>query len=203
MLRRVLHDRRIRFLVLCVLVLMAGMLIMIYMIPHYLAPFTAAFYAIGLQCMRHLRVWKPEGRPAGRALVRLSVLLCFVLAGLRLFAAPLHFTIPEWPASNWSGMWYGPDRYGAGRAHIENELEHLPGKQLVLVRPSLKRNVLDQWVYNHAGIDDEKVVWAAEMDAANNQQLLRYYRDRKAWLVNMDTEPATLTPYPAAGLQQP
>jgi hypothetical protein len=197
MMRRVLHDRRIRFLVLCVLVLMAGMVIEIYMIPHYLAPFTAAFYAIGLQCMRHLRVWKPEGRPAGVALVRLTVLLCFLLAGLRVFAAPLHFSIPEWPASNWSGMWYGPERYGTDRARIEDQLERLPGKQLVLVRPSRKRNVLDQWVYNQADIGAAKVAWAAEMDAANNRELLNCYSDRKPWLVQMDTEPATLTPYPA------
>ncbi|MDR3750954.1 MAG: hypothetical protein P4K94_05650 [Terracidiphilus sp.] len=200
MLHRVLLDRRTRFLVLCVLVLMAGMLIMIYMIPHYLAPFTAAFYAIGLQCMRHLRVWKPEGRPAGAALVRLCVLLCFVLAGLRVFAAPLHFTIPEWPPNNWSSLWYGPERYGTDRAHIQDELEHLPGKQLVVVRSSPKRNVLDQWVYNQADIPAAKVIWAQEMDAANNRELINYYRDRKAWLVQMDTEPATLTPYPVPAL---
>jgi len=190
MLRRVLHDRRIRFLVVCVLVLMAGMLIMIYMIPHYLAPFTAAFYAIGLQCMRHLRVWKPEGRPAGAALVRLCVLLCFVLAGLRVFAAPLHFSIPEWPASNWSSLWYGPERYGTDRAHIQDELERLPGKQLVVVRSSPKRDVLDQWVYNQADMAAAKVIWAQDMDAASNRELIDYYRDRKAWLVQMDTAPA-------------
>ena len=35
-------DRRIRFLVLCVLVLTAGMAIEIFLLPHYMAPFTAA-----------------------------------------------------------------------------------------------------------------------------------------------------------------
>jgi hypothetical protein len=25
---------------------------------------------------------------------------------------------------------------------------------------------------------------------------MQYYPDRKAWLVNMDTEPATVSPYP-------
>ena len=38
MMRRVLMDRRIRFLVLGVPVLMAGMAIEIFMLPHYLAP---------------------------------------------------------------------------------------------------------------------------------------------------------------------
>ena len=67
LMRRVFVDKRMRFLVISVLILMAGNLIMIYMIPHYLAPFTAAFYALGLQAMRHLCFFKPEGRAMGRA----------------------------------------------------------------------------------------------------------------------------------------
>ena len=67
MLRRVLLDRRIRFLVVCVLILMGGMLIEIFLLPHYLAPFTAAFYAIGLQATRHSAVWSPGGQPVGMA----------------------------------------------------------------------------------------------------------------------------------------
>lgn len=196
MLRRVLRDRRIRFLVICVGVLSAGMFIEIYMIPHYLAPFTAAFYAIGLQAMRHLRQWRPEGRLAGRALVRYCVLLCFVLGGLRALSAPLHLTVDEWPASNWSGMWYGPDNYGTERARITSELESHPGRQLALVRPSTKRNVLDQWVYNGADLTTARVLWAWDMGTAENEELMRAYPGRTAWLVDLGTEPATVTPYP-------
>ena len=65
MLRRVFFDRRIRFLVLRLLVLTVGIAIQIFLVPHYLAPFTAAFYAIGLQAMRHLRFWGPENKPVG------------------------------------------------------------------------------------------------------------------------------------------
>lgn len=198
MLRRVLHDRRIRFLVQCVAVLMAGMFIMIYMIPHYLAPFTAVFYAIGLQAMRHLRLWRPEGKPVGTALVRFCVLLCFVLGGLRAFSAPLHLTVAEWPASNWSGMWFGPDIYGTERAQITRELENRPGPQLALVRPSARRNVLDQWVYNAADLDSARVLWAYDMGAAQNAELMRQYPERTAWIVDLGTEPATVTPYAAA-----
>jgi hypothetical protein len=195
MLRRAFHDRRIRFLVLSVLFLMAGMLIEIYLIPHYLAPFTAAFYAIGLQAMRHLRVWSPGNKPMGKTLVRLTVTVCCLLAAARAFSKPLGFEIPEWPASSWSGGWYGPDHYGTERAGIETRLEQLPGKQLVLVRPSTKRDPLDQWVYNQADIDASKVVWANDMDATNNLELMHYYPDRKVWLIQMDTEPATVSPY--------
>jgi hypothetical protein len=45
---RAVADRRIRFLIVSVAILTCGMLIQIFLIPHYLAPFTAAFYALGL-----------------------------------------------------------------------------------------------------------------------------------------------------------
>jgi hypothetical protein len=196
MLRRVLLDHRVRFLVVCVLILMGGMIIEIFLIPHYIAPFTAAFYAIGLQAMRHFRVWRPCGKPAGKTLVRLMVTICLIMAGLRLYAGPLHFPLPEWPASNWNFSWYGPDHFGTERLRVETELEQLPGKQLAIVRYTSKHNPFDEWVYNGANIDGSKVIWAREMDSANNLQLIRYYKDRKVWLVQMDTQPVTFSSYP-------
>jgi len=196
MLRRVFFDRRVRFLVLCVLILCAGMVIEIYMIPHYVAAYTAAFYAIGLQAMRHLRLWTPEHKPVGMQIVRITVALCVVLAVARLFPRPLHFEIAECPTGKWAGIWYGPEHFGTERAGIEADLERLPELQLVLVRGSDKRETLDQWVYNGPDIDHSKVVWANDMAASDNQQLIQYYRDRKVWLVQMDTSPATVSPYP-------
>jgi hypothetical protein len=196
MARRALHDRRIRFLVICLLVLIAGMVIEIFLIPHYVAPFTVVFYAIGLQAMRHLRLWKPEGKPVGLTLVRLSVSLCILMAGLRLFSAPLHMQVGEWPASEWSGMWYGPEHFGTERAQMEASLEQAPGEHLVIVRYSADHNPLDEWVYNAANIDSAKVVWAREMDAADNLELMQYYHGRKVWLAEPDTMPAALSQYP-------
>jgi hypothetical protein len=196
MMRRIFLDRRIRFLVLCVLVLAAGMVIEIFLIPHYLAPFTAAFYAIGLQAMRHLRVWSPGDKPIGATIIRLEVAICLILACLRLFPGPLHFALPEWPASSWTDAWYGPDHFGTERARVESEMEQVPGKQLLLVRYSSRHNPLNEWVYNAPDIDTSKVVWAREMDAAHNLELMHYYPDRKVWLVEPDMLPATVLPYP-------
>jgi hypothetical protein len=200
MLRRVFMDRRIRFLVVCLLILMAGMSIEVFLLPHYLAPFTAAFYAIGLQAMRHLRVWKPENRPVGLMLVRLMVTFCFIMSGLRLFAGPLHLALPQYPSPAWNFVWYGPDHFGTERARVESDLKQLPGKQLVIVRYSVRHNPFDEWVYNAADIDGSKIVWAREMDSANNAELIQYYRDRRVWLVQPDQVPAIVSPYP---LQQP
>jgi hypothetical protein len=197
MLRRVFLDRRIRFLVLCLLVLMAGQLVEIFLFPHYVAPFTAAFYAIGLQAMRHLRLWTPGKQPVGMALTRLIVSLCVVLAGVRLAAGPLHLSLPGWPGP-WASHWYGSDRRaGTTRAQIESHLEQIPGRELAIVRYSPEHNSLDEWVYNAADIDNSKVVWAREMDEANDLELIHYYKDRTVWLVEPDTKPAKVSPYPS------
>jgi hypothetical protein len=189
-------DRRTRFLVLSVLVLAAGMAIENFLLPHYVAPLTAAFYAIGLQAMRHLRLWKPEGKPVGIGLVRATVVVCLVMAGLRLEAGPLHIAPPEWPPSCWNFTWFGPEHFGTERAQIEARLQQLPGNQLVLVRYADAHEPLDEWVYNSADIGSSKVVWAREMDTANNLQLMHYYPSRKVWLVEPDRMPATVTSYP-------
>ncbi len=196
MVRRVFLDRRIRFLVACVLILAAGMSIEIFFLPHYAAPFTAAFYAIGLQMMRHLRLWKPEGKPSGLAMVRFIVTVCVLMACLRTFAEPLHIAQSEWPASGWNFTWFGPQHFGTERAQIEAWLDQQPGKQLVIVRYWGNHYPFDEWVYNEADIDGSKVIWAR--DASDNLELVRYYRDRKVWVAEPDAIPARITLYPMA-----
>ena len=194
MLYRVLLDHRIRVLVVCVAVLACGMLIENFLVIHYLAPFTAAFYAIGLQAMRHMRLWRPAGRPVGASLVRLMVTVCLIMVGLRLYTGPFHLQIVEWPPS-WNVSWYGPDRFGTERAQVEASLENLPGKQLAVVRYSSMHIPFNEWVYNAADIDDSKVVWARDMDDTDNLELIHYYKDRKVWLVQPDSQPLTISPY--------
>jgi hypothetical protein len=199
MLRGVFIDKRVRFLVLCVLVLMTGMALQIFLLPHYLAPFTAAFYAIGLQAMRHLRQWRFEGKPAGLALTRSIVTICVVMTGLRVFAGPLRLALPEYPAAAWNFTWYGPDHFGTERVRVEESLRHVPGNQLAIVRYSSLHNPFNEWVYNSAEIDSSKIIWAREMAVANNLELIHYYRDRRVWLVEPDVIPARVTEYPKDG----
>ena len=191
MMRRVLKDRRTRLLVVCMVVLTAGMLMETWLIPHYLSPFTAAFYALGLQAMRHLRVWSPNGQPVGVALVRSMIALCVVLAGLRTFAGPLHLRLDNWPT--WS--WYGSKDFGGPRAMVQAALERMPGKQLAIVRYSSSHDSVDDWVFNAANLEDSRVIWAREMQPADDQQLVEYYKDRNVWLIQPDIHPAEISPY--------
>lgn len=79
--------------------------------------------------------------------------------------------------------------------NVEDSLEQKPGGQLVIVRYSAEHQPLDEWVYNAADIDRSKVIWARDMGAAENEELIRYYRDRTVWLVQPDANPVLVTPY--------
>ncbi len=195
MVRRVFLDRRLRFLLLCLPVLMAGQLIEAFLLPHYLAAYTAAFYAIGLQAMRHLRLWKPGGQAIGLTLQRSVVTICVLMAALRVVAEPLHFALPLWPTTE-AAEWFGFSSFsGMERAKTEAALKQMPGKQLAIVRYVPSHNPQVEWVYNAADLDHAKIVWAWDMDNAANQNLIDYYKDRTVWLVEPDSTPAKVTPY--------
>ena len=186
-----LADRRMRFLWICVLFLTAGMLFETWLIPHYLAPFTAAFYALGLQCARHLRAWRSSGKRVGVAVVRFLVTACILLVCLRIAAKPLHLRLGSWPTT----CWFGAEGFGDARAHVQAALEQHPGAQLAIVRYSTNHDPVDEWVYNAADIDRSKVIWAREMGGGQDRELLDYYKDRTVWLVQPDQNPAIVSRY--------
>ena len=100
---------------------------------------------------------------------------------------PLHINLPIWPVA-WTFEWYGHSpESGAARAKVAADLEQQPEKALVIVRYSPNHQPSDEWVYNAADIDSSKVVWAREMDEAENLELMHYYKDRKVWLVQPDS----------------
>ena len=196
--RGVLHDRRIRFLIWSLPAWAIGLAVGVFLIPHYLAPFTAGFYALGLQAMRHLWVWKPSGQPVGRTLGRLLVLICVLMAALRTVANPLAIEPPQWPIPAWLCTWYGPGHFGTQRAEVAATLDKLPGKHLVFVRYSPKHEPGDEWVYNAADIDGSKTIWAREMNPTADAELIHHYKDRDIWLAQPDVAQAPLARYTSA-----
>jgi hypothetical protein len=190
MLPWVVRDRRVRFLVLAGGIYAVGLCLNAFLSPHYLAPFAGALYVFLLQAMRHLRAWRPGRQAYGLAMVRILPVLCLLLAGVRVFATPLGIGINRWPT-----MWYGTEPLGLARAGVVNELEGRSGLHLAIVRYSATHSVMDDWVYNAADVDKAKVVWAREMDGPHNAELLKYFGDRRAWLVEPDSTPPEITPY--------
>jgi hypothetical protein len=178
-----------------------GAALPIYFIPHYVAPITAAIYALVLQAMRHLRLWRWRGRQAGLGLVRAIPATCLLLFLLRAFAPQLHIPTPV----EWKHTWESEHFQNLDRARALAQLEALPGDQLVIVRYNRYHDVNNEWVYNRADIDAAKIVWARDMGDSGNAELIRYFPQRRVWLAEPDLAPPRLSPYTGvaeAGVQQ-
>jgi hypothetical protein len=188
---RALRDRRIRVALVMMLVLAGGMLVGNFFMPHYAAPAILLLYLLLLQCMRHVRTWGPSGL----MLVRLTPLLCLVLAVCRVSARPLNIELPL--DTHAPAAWYGSGPIGAPRAGVLSQLEGRPGRQLAIVRYQAD-HVYPEWVYNAADLEASKVIWAREMDPAETGKLLSHFRDRTAWLIEPDANPPKVSAYPAS-----
>jgi hypothetical protein len=187
MLPWVLRDPWMRFALLTCGVLIMTFLFYNWVLPYYPAPVTGLVFAIVLHAMRHLHVWSWRGRPTGRFVVQVIPVIC--IASLVVSSVQkIRFKTER----NWS----------LERARILEQLKKDGGRHLMVVRYGSKYSWLQgEWVYNEADIDSAKVVWAREMDAAQNRKLLEYFRDRQVWLmeVNGNQSPLKLLPY-SAGL---
>jgi len=82
------------------------------------------------------------------------------------------------------------------RAQIVRELANQARPQLVLVRYGREHNLDWDWVYNASDIDHSKVVWARDMGEKDNEELLRYFRNRQIWLLEADAPSPKVVPYP-------
>jgi hypothetical protein len=183
---RAIRDGRIRFLVIAGAAGFASSALVVFFNIHYFAPVTCAVVAVLLQCMRHLRLWKFEGRPAGLFLVRATVIISILMVGIETHILTTAPTPGSWEA-------LAPDR-----AKIAAQLESAPGPQLVLVHYSPNHDCMHEWVYNLADIDHQKLVWARDMGAEQNQELLHYFNTRQAWILEADARPPRLAPYSEA-----
>ena len=188
---RILRDRRMQFPLVALAVFVAGLAPQTWTLPHYFAPATALLYLVLLQCMRHMRFWGGRHSMQGTAGVRMIVLVCGAMVVLRICAAVTHTQIePAWPRGN------------LDRAEIVRQLKGEPGHHLVIVRyqPAygVNHDVDHEWVYNDADIDAAKIAWARDMGDSQNQELLRYFRDRHVWLVNGDQPQPRLESFSSA-----
>jgi len=179
----------LRFLlILCATTWLSCMLTIYIGQPHYVAALTTAFYAIILLTLREMY---DSGNPSLKFLARAIPAICFVLLVVRIAAPFVGFE----PKPSWIRTWCSQDEQNLERARVLSELEHAPGKHLVIVHYKPNHDfILDEWVYNHADINQSKVIWARDM-GVQNAELLRYFPDRHAWLAEPDYSPARVSPY--------
>ena len=187
-------DRQTRFIFVAGLVSIIGLGIEVFFFTHYAAPMTGLLYIAILAALRRLRAWRWNNKSAGTFLTRAVPAICLLLLALRAAAGPLHLSLaPDWPPT-----WYNGLSVKTDRARVQRQLGAFPGKQLVIVRYRPSSRLQYDWVYNDADIDSAKTVWARDFGAAGNEELLLYFKERRAWLIEPDENPPQLMPYSAA-----
>ena len=182
------RDRRMRLPLLLAAAVALGTLIETWTLVHYLAPALGLFFLLQVQCIRHLRFWQWRGSPVGQGLARAVPIVCVGMVVLRVCAVAAGTQI-EPPG----------EKADSPRTVIARELQSMPGKQLVIVHYSSRHIPHNDWVYNRADIDASKIVWARDMDAQQNRELLLYFKDRHFWLIRADDPSPQLEPLLQAG----
>jgi len=177
------RDRRLRVPWMILAIFVMGLAVEVWFLPHYFAPAAALLYLFLMQCMRHLRWFEWKQRPVGLAFVRAVSVVYVGTALLRIGLAVAHVH----PEKEWQ---HGDME----RAAVVRELDALPGKDVALVKYAPDFDLDREWVFNGAAIDGSKIVWARDMGAEKNQELLDYYRGRKFWIIEADGS-AKLEPY--------
>ena len=135
-----------------------------YTLPHYAAPVLPVILALLALCLRRVATVRLGRRRSGQFLVRLGVVIAI---------ATTPFT--NFPNSIWALQ----------RQAVAAELEHLPGKHLVIVRYAADHDRNWDWVHNGADIDSARIVWARDR-GDGDEALIAYYRDRAVWLLDPD-----------------
>jgi hypothetical protein len=184
-------SKATRFLLFAMGVVLVGLECETFGSPHYISPSTGLILALVLLAMRCVCRWRPRDRRSGLFLVRAVPLICLGLFALRAVHGPLAGD------EDYHNSWYQRGAESFGRAALLKKLEQLPGKQLVVVRYKPDHPQFNEWVYNERDIDAAKVVWARELTPDENERLLKYYDDRRVWLLEADENPPRLSPYPA------
>ncbi len=179
----VFRDRRMRLPLLLVGAVAAGVTVETWTLEHYLAPAVGLFYLLLVQGLRHLRLVRWRGRAVGYGLARAVVMVCLAMVVLRVSAVAVGARIEP------------PRQQLPQRRAIERELQAMPGKQLVIVHYGPQHSPHLEWVNNRADIDGAKIVWARDMGDAENQELLRYFNDRRAWRIEADDPVPKLETY--------
>jgi hypothetical protein len=185
------QDRRMRPLVIIGAAAILALAVDAWFYPHYAAPIAGVLFAFVVQGIRHLRVWRRK-RGQGLLLARAVPAICAAMIVVRVASPWLGFIFP--PA--WPMTWYHTPDGNTARARVLSRLSAMDGKQLAIVRYRPDHNaVMNEWVYNRSDIDGSKVVWARDMDASANRELLEYFRDRRAWLIEADEVPPKVSQY--------
>jgi hypothetical protein len=157
--------------------LLLGLASLTWFFPHYAAPAGGIVILLVVESLRKLSEVRFLRWPIRRLVTPIVVVVLLLQVGELL--SRYH------PADDWS----------VTRQALQNQLEHEPGKQLVLVRYSDAHNPNVEWIYNGADLPDEPVIWARSLGTLPDHELTKAFADRKVWVLDVDVPTPTPVPF--------
>jgi hypothetical protein len=178
----VLRNPRLRLLWIMLALVAAGAYVVVWSNAHYASPASCVVILLYLQSLRYARQMRGKRWRWGAVVARTSVLL--LLADTATAVVRKQCDTFYWTCEG-----------DVSRMVVQRKLEALPGKHLVMVRYGEDHNIHDDWVFNGADINSQRVIWAREIDEDTDAKLFDYFRGRKIWLVTPDDDNTYLAPY--------
>ncbi len=179
-----IHNRWTRFTMATLALFIIGLLALTWQGAHYAPPVAGIVILLAVQGSRSLRLWRFKNIPVGRFLMWSVAPVAFA-SFTALFAV----------------AWFDKRTDRDPSWHFErarlNETLSRQGRNLIIVRYGPNHDPYQEWVYNDADIDRASVVWAREMNPAEDKKLIEYFKERKIWLLDVgnDDWPPKLIPY--------
>jgi len=160
---------------------------------HYVAAIVCLFVLISVMGLERISRL-PYGPEAARALMFLCIVQFVFWYSLHLpDSAAFARQLRGWDM--WDSINHrGPER----RLEVARQVALAPGKLVIFVQYWPAHPFQEEWVYNGADIDGQRVVWARDLGEAENRKLLAYYPGRKAMLLQPDARPPLLEDYVAS-----
>jgi len=179
------NVRRTRIATVGAAVIFVASFVEIVFYAHYASPFHSIFLLLTVQAYRYFRVWSRKFFDAGLflagAIPAASLVLLVADQAAQIYRQlPIEQTQP----------------INARRLKIEDRLCTDLKNHLIFVQYTGSQLPHEEWIYNRADIDAAPVVWAQDQGPAANEELVRYFKNRRAWLFRPDVDPEKLTPYP-------
>jgi hypothetical protein len=179
-----LRERKFQWVAATVVVFAAADNFYPYFYPHYIAALGCLFILMAVAALERLSAWSCLA-------ARSIVLLC---AAHFIFWYGIHsmrddnVRLAMAKYETWDYLNQGDPE---GRIAIDGQLAAVPGNQLVFVRYSPQHG-FHEWVRNGADIDAQRIVWALDLGAEEDQKLMQYYPERGVWVLLADAKPPRL-----------
>jgi hypothetical protein len=189
-----LREARMRFVAATLAIFALGTNLFPYLLSHYLAAVTCLFVLVSVVGMQQLSRIRIRGEAVGVEFARVLIVLCLgeFLSWYSLHLFESQDVYPILRYETWDSINHDNSRR---RTEVYQQLAEMPGQLLVFVRYSAHHVYQNEWVWNAADIDGSRIVYARDLGAEEDENLIRYYPNRRVLLLEPDDSVPQISAY--------